>query len=68
MFLHNRKKTKLTSFFVFKRFVSSIFDYFDTENLKKTRRLNFVSFSGFENSETKLRNETKLSGDNIFNS
>ena len=30
---------------------------------KKNRRLNFVSFSGLENSDTKFRDETKLSGD-----
>ena len=38
--------------------------------MKRTRRLNLVSFSGLKNSETKLRNETelserKLSGDSI---
>ena len=40
--------------------------------MEKTCRLNFVSFSGLENSETKLRNgtklsETKLSEDSILN-
>ena len=39
--------------------------------IEKPRRLNFVSFSGLEKSETKLRNErklseTKLSGDSLF--
>ena len=44
---------------------------FWTLKIEKTHRLNFVSFSGHENSETKLRNETKLSetklsGDSIY--
>ena len=34
----------------------------ESENgIEKAHRLNFVSFSGLENSDTKLRNETKLS-------
>ena len=35
---------------------------FESENWKKTDRLNFVTFSGPENSVTKMRNVTKLSG------
>ena len=46
---------------LFKQFVFTRLYYFGLWKLKKTRRLNFVSFSGLENSETKLRNETKLS-------
>ena len=37
---------------------------FWTLQIEKTRRLNFVSFSGLENNETNL-SETKLSGDSI---
>ena len=59
MVLHNRKKTNLTSFFLFKRFVFTI--NLIILDFGKTRRLNFVLFSGHENSETKLRNETNLS-------
>ena len=53
--------------------VFTIFDYFLTLKIEKTRRLNFVLFSALGSSETKLRNdiklsETKLSGDSIFES
>ena len=61
MFLHNQKKINLTSFFRVQTFRLYYIWLFWSLKIEKARRLNFVSFSGLENSETKLRNETKLS-------
>ena len=55
MFLHNRRKNYLKKYLI----------VFYSENSKKKRRLNFVSFSGLKNSETKF-SERKLCGDRIY--
>ena len=65
-FLHNRTRINLKNFFSCSNVSRLLYlIIFDSENLKKKRRPNFVSFSGLEKSETKLKNQTKLSGNSI---
>ena len=61
MFLRNRKRINLT-FFLCSNISSLLYLILELWKIEKTRRLNYISFSRLENSETKLRNETKLSG------
>ena len=65
MFLHNRKSINLTSF----RSCSNVSYLLYLIILDFESRKNpavSISFAGLENSETKLRKETKLSGDSII--
>ena len=54
MFLRNRKRINLT-FFLYSNVSFYCIRLFWTLKIGKTRRLNFVSFWGLENGETKLR-------------
>ena len=60
MVLHNRKKINLTSFFRVQTFRLYYIWLFWTLKIEKTRCLNFVSFPGLGNSETKLSGDSML--------
>ena len=61
----NQKRFNQTFFSPVQTFGLNYTLLFRTLKIEETRRLNFVSFSRLQNSETKLRIETKLSGDSI---